>query len=54
MKQPTNDEIIVCYGNAKPGDIHLVSTIHCIDEEILDWLERHEEEKRNEFVSRRM
>lgn len=35
-------EIIFCYGGARPCDTHLASTIHCIDDEIIDWLERHE------------
>jgi hypothetical protein len=26
--------VIRCYGNAKPADKHLASTIHCVDEEI--------------------
>ena len=32
--------VIACYGGAKPTDKHLASTIHCIDDEIIDWLQR--------------
>jgi hypothetical protein len=41
-----DDEIIICYGNAKPEDTHLASTIHCINAEIFKWLERRERKKR--------
>jgi hypothetical protein len=33
---------ITCYGNAKPGDKHLASTIRCVDDEIIGWLKRRE------------
>jgi hypothetical protein len=39
-------EIIICGGNAKPEDTHLLSTVHCIDDEIIRWLERREKRKR--------
>jgi hypothetical protein len=32
-------EIIVCGGNAKPSDLHLASMIHCIDDDVIPWLE---------------
>jgi hypothetical protein len=28
----------IAYGGAAPTDVHLASTIHCIDEEIIGWL----------------
>ena len=34
---------IVCYGYAKPTDTHVASTIHCIDDEIIEWLQRREQ-----------
>jgi hypothetical protein len=36
-------EIIVCDANAKPTDTRLAVTIHCIDDEIVQWLERREQ-----------
>jgi hypothetical protein len=33
-------DVIVCYGGAKPADKHLVSKIHCVDDEIIEWLKR--------------
>ena len=34
-------EIIFCYGGARIEDRTLASTIHCVDEEIIEWLARH-------------
>jgi hypothetical protein len=42
----TDCDVIVCYGNAKPTDTHLASTIHCIDDEIIEFLKRRERRKR--------
>ncbi len=39
------DEVIVCCGGAKPEDKHLASKIHCIDDEIFDWLKRREKRR---------
>jgi hypothetical protein len=35
-------EIIFCGGGARPEDTHLLSTVHCINNEIVSWLERRE------------
>jgi hypothetical protein len=40
-------DVIVCYGNAKPEDRYLASTIHCIDDEIIERLERREQRRRD-------
>jgi hypothetical protein len=32
-------DVIVCYGGAKPTHTHLASIIHCIDDEIIEWLQ---------------
>ena len=40
-------DTIVCYGNAKPTDTHTASVIHCIDGEIIGWLERQERRRRD-------
>ena len=45
-------DAIVCYGNAKPTDTHLASVIHCIDGEIIGWLERQERRRRDIRKSR--
>jgi hypothetical protein len=38
---------IACYGNAKPTDTQLASTIHCVDDEIIGWLKRRERRSKN-------
>jgi hypothetical protein len=35
--------ITVCGGAAKPSDEHLLSIVHCEDEEIISWLPRREQ-----------
>ena len=40
---------IVCYGAAKLADEHLVSTIHCVDDETIGWLKRREQASFNRF-----
>jgi hypothetical protein len=42
MSDPDDGEIIICYGGAKPTDMHLASTVHCFDDAIIEWLERRE------------
>ena len=39
-------EIVFCGGNAGPDDTHLASIIHCVDEEIITWLQRRERRRR--------
>jgi hypothetical protein len=34
-----------CGGGAKPTDTHLAVTIHCVDDEIIQWLQRRERRK---------
>jgi hypothetical protein len=38
-------DVVVCYGGAKPEDKHLASIVHCIDDEIFEWLERREQRR---------
>jgi hypothetical protein len=38
-------DVICCYGGAKPTDLHLLSTVHCVDEKIFEWLKRREARK---------
>jgi hypothetical protein len=38
----SDNEVIVCGGNAKPTDLHLLSTVCAVDEEIFEFLERRE------------
>jgi hypothetical protein len=33
---------VICGGGAKPTDEHLASIIHCVDEEIIEFLKRRE------------
>ena len=39
-------EFVVCFGNATPEDTHLAATVHCMDDEIVAWLERRERRRR--------
>jgi hypothetical protein len=39
-------DIVICGGDAKPTDLHLPVTIHCVDDEIFEWLERREKRKK--------
>jgi hypothetical protein len=38
-------DVIVCYGRAKLTDTHLASKIHCVDDEIIEWLKRRDSAK---------
>jgi hypothetical protein len=42
----------VCYGNAKPTDTHLASTIHAIDDEIFEWLAQRERRSKRKAARR--
>jgi hypothetical protein len=53
LKKPNPDpdrfdevEIIFCGGSARPEDTHLASTIHAVNDEIFEFLERRERRKR--------
>jgi hypothetical protein len=37
--------------SAQPTDTHLASTVHCVDGEIIEWLERREQRRRDETAS---
>jgi hypothetical protein len=39
------DTIVICGGGARPEDEHLLSIVHCVDEEIIEWLARREKEE---------
>src|SRR5260370_37358291 len=39
-------DVIVRYGGATFADKHLASTIHCVDDEIFEWLQRRETKPR--------
>jgi len=36
-------DVIICYGGTKPTNRHLAATVHCVDDEIIEWLERRRE-----------
>ena len=42
----TEVEFVVCYGNAHPGDIHLLADVVAIDGEIIEVLPERERRKR--------
>ena len=46
ITETLDGEIVICGGGAQLEDTHLASVVHCIDEEIHDWLEKRE--RRNE------
>jgi hypothetical protein len=35
-----------CAGGATPDDEHLLATVHCVDDEIVAWLEQRERRRR--------
>jgi hypothetical protein len=35
-------DVIVCYGGAKLTDENLASTMHCMDDEIFEWLKQRQ------------
>jgi hypothetical protein len=39
-------EMIFCGGNAKSTDTHLDSIVHCVNGEIIEWLEARERTRR--------
>jgi hypothetical protein len=41
------------FGRLKLADKHLASVIHCIDDEIIGWLERRERRKRDRLAGSR-
>ena len=49
---PADGEIIVCYGGAKPNRDMNWSVVHCIDDDIIEWLERRERRRRDQLSSR--
>jgi hypothetical protein len=51
MTDPDDGEVIFCGGGAKPTDTHLASTVHCVDEEIIEWLERRERHRHGNKAS---
>jgi hypothetical protein len=38
--RPGIGNVIICYGAATVYDKHLASTVHCIDDEFIEWLRR--------------
>jgi hypothetical protein len=36
---------IVCYGGAKLTDTHLACIIHCVNDEIIEWLKAREQRR---------
>lgn len=47
MSDPDPEEpgAVLCGGGAGPTDTHLASIIHCVDDEIIEWLARRERPK---------
>jgi hypothetical protein len=39
--------------NAKLTDKHLASTVHCVDDEIIGWLKRREQHRRDRLAGSR-
>jgi hypothetical protein len=45
---------MICGGGAKPEDVHLASTIHCVDQEIIEWLKHRERRSKAKAALRRL
>jgi len=47
MKSDRSDdcEVIICHCGAKPNRDLNFATVHCVDDEIFEWLERRERRK---------
>lgn len=43
-------DVIICGGNAHPTDTHLASIVHCVDDEIIGWLEKRRERQLRKAV----
>jgi hypothetical protein len=41
-------EFVILYGNAGPDDDHLAATVHCVDGEIVAWLEQRERRRKRD------
>jgi hypothetical protein len=41
-----DDTVIVACGGAEIGDMHLLTTVHCVDDRIIAWLARRERRRR--------
>ena len=41
-----DDTVIVACGGAEIGDMHLLATVHCVDDGISAWLARRERRRR--------
>jgi hypothetical protein len=48
-----DDMIVVCYGNAKPTDLHLLSTIRAMDNGIFKYLKRRENQQQRRKTNAR-
>jgi hypothetical protein len=45
-------DLVVCYGNAQPDDTYLAATVHCMDGELVAWLERRERRREKKKLER--
>jgi hypothetical protein len=41
-----NCDVVVCHGGANLFDKHLASTIYCVDDEMIGWLQRRKQRRR--------
>jgi hypothetical protein len=46
-------DIVIGGGEAKPTDLHLLSKVVAVDEEIIEWLERREAKRKKTIKSHR-
>ncbi len=51
MSYAADCHVIVCYDAAKRTDKHLAATVHCVDDEIIEWLKRREQRGRGKTAS---
>jgi hypothetical protein len=45
MTDRDDDDFVLCGGGARPSDTHLWSVVHCIDGEVVAWLEKREQRR---------
>ena len=50
MNDPDEGNVVICGGGANPTDTHLDSIVHCVDGEIIQWLEWRERRKRDRLA----
>jgi uncharacterized OsmC-like protein len=51
MTDRDDDDFVLCGGGARPTDVHLASVVHCVNEEIVEWLKRRGTHRAGQMMS---